>query len=101
MYELNDLLRAWAEQHQRVFTDVTLDNAVHAINEMLPRKRASRYNKLTRSDDGHFVVTDGKASLYCKTFRGAKGVLDQCFREDISVTFYLDAYTPWREEIAQ
>ena len=93
MYELNDLLRAWAERHHRVFTDETLDNAVHAINEMLPSKRASRRNVVTRDEQGRFIVTNGTGRVYrASSFQEAKHVLQACHAEDLTVDGYIALY---------
>lgn len=93
MYELNDLLREWAQRHQRVLTDDALDNAVHAVNEMLPIKRMSRRNLVTRDDQGHFIVTSGNGRVYrASSFREAKHVLQACHAEDLSVDGYIALY---------
>lgn len=91
MYELNDILRQWAQKHGRVFDDDALDDAVHAVNEMLPSKRMSRHNKLTRRDD-KYIVTDGQRTYVASSFREAKYVLDVCYAEDLPVAGYIAMY---------
>jgi len=91
MYELNDLLREWAEKNHRVLSDDALDNAVHAVSQMLPSKRLSRHNVLTRRD-GRYIVTDGKRTYVAGSFREAQHVLQQCHAEDLSVDAYIALY---------
>lgn len=91
MYELNDILRQWAQKHGRMFDDDALDNAVHAVNEMLPSKRHSRLNRLTRRDD-KYIVTDGTRTYVASSFREAKHVLQQCHAEDLSVDGFIAMY---------
>jgi hypothetical protein len=91
MYELNDLLREWAQRHQRVLTDDALDNAVHAVSEMLPSKKMSRHNMLTRRD-GNYVVTDGQRTYVAGSFREAKYVMDVCHAENLPVAGYIAMY---------
>lgn len=91
MYELNDLLREWAQKNGRVFDDDTLDNAVHAVNKMLPSRRHSRYNRMTRRG-ADYVVTDGTRTYVASSFREAQHVLKQCHAEDLSVTGYIGMY---------
>lgn len=93
MYELNDLLREWAQRHNRVLSDDALDNAVHAVNEMLPSKRMSRHNFITRDEQGHFIVTNGRGRTYrASSFLEAKHVLQACHAEDLSVDGYIAMY---------
>lgn len=93
--ELNDVLRWWAEHHNRVTDDDSLDNATHAVLAILPeiraRRRASRYNRLTRRD-GKYIVTDGNHTYIAGSFREAKRVLDQCHAEDLSVDGFIALY---------
>lgn len=89
MHELNDLLRQWAQKNNRVLD--ALDTAVHAVSQMLPSKRLSRHNVLTRRD-GRYIVTDGKRTYVAGSFREAQHVLKQCHAEDLSVDAYIAMY---------
>lgn len=92
MYELNDLLREWAHRNRRVINDEALDNAVHAVNELLPRKRRSRRNLITRQEDGRHIVTDGVHTYVADSFDEAKVVMDICHGEDLSVDGFIALY---------